>query len=136
MAMPLLAPVDSRSRKVDSRTSTRAVLQLVPNFANGETADRRVFAVFLSLVGAVGLLLLLAINTLLAQDAFELHKMQAQVMTLSDQRDAVMKQIARASSPEVLAAEAIKAGMVESQSPRFLSIAPPPTSEKSVIKNG
>ena len=134
--MPQLAPLDSRSRKVDFRTSTRTSLQLVPNFTNGETADRRVFAVFLSLVGAVGLLLLLAINTLLAQDAFELHKMQAQVMTLSDQRDAVMKQIARASSPEVLAAEAIKAGMVESQSPRFLSIAPPPSFEKQVIKNG
>jgi hypothetical protein len=97
---------------------------MVPDFNNGETADRKSFIVFLSIVGALGLVLLLVINTMLAQDAFELRKLQAQVTTLNDQRDAVMKQIAIASSPEILARRAISAGMIPSQSPRFLSLAP------------
>jgi hypothetical protein len=136
MAIPALAPSFTRSRKSVSDSASRAALQLVPNFSNGETADRRVFVVFLSLVGGIGLLLLLVINIFLAQDAFELHKLQAQVVTLNDQRDAVLKQIATASSPEVLSAKAIKAGMVPSQSPRFLSIAPANPSPVVVAKHG
>ena len=136
MAIPALAPSFARSKKIVTETRTRASLQLVPNFANGETADRRVFVVFLSIIGGLGLLFLLVINTFLAQDAFQLHKLQAQVMTLNDQRDAVLKKIATASSPEVLSAQALKAGMVPSQSPRFLSIAPSSTTIRGVRKNG
>jgi hypothetical protein len=41
---------------------------------------------------------------------------------LSDQREAVMRQIDQASSPEALATRAIAQGMVPSQSPRFLTL--------------
>lgn len=121
MAIPVLAPI-TRSRQIVAEKSSRAVLRLVPDLNTGEKADRKTFVIFLSAIGAIGLLMLLAINTMLAQDAFELHRLQAQATTLTDQREAVMRQIDQASSPEVLAARATAQGMVPSQSPRFLSL--------------
>lgn len=122
MAIPVLAPAITRSRQIVAEKSSRAVLRLVPDLNTGEKADRKTFVIFLSAIGAIGLLMLLAINTMLAQDAFELRRLQAQAITLSDQREAVMRQIDLASSPEVLAARAIAEGMVPSQSPRFLTL--------------
>lgn len=122
MALPVLAPAINRSRQIVAGKSSRAVLRLVPEINTGERADRKTFVIFLSIIGGIGLLVLLAINTMLAQGAFELHRLQAQATTLSDQREAVMRQIDLASSPEVLAARAIAQGMTPSQSPRFLSL--------------
>lgn len=122
MAIPVLAPAITRSRQIVAERSSRAVLRLVPDLNSGEKADRKTFVIFLSIIGAVGLLVLLAINTMLAQDAFELHRLQAQATTLSDQREAVMRQIDQASSPSELAARATAEGMVPSLSPRFLSL--------------
>ena len=124
MAVTLLAPRSKATRQVVAERKPRTVLRLVPDISSGGQVDRKAFIIFLSLVGVVGLLLLLAINTMLAQDAFELRRLQAQATTLSDQREAVMKMIDVASSPEVLARRATAAGMVPSQSPRFLLLAP------------
>lgn len=124
MAVTLLAPRSKSNRQVIAERKPRVVLRLVPDLSRGEKVDRKAFVLFLSLLGVVGLLLLLALNTLLAQDAFELRRLQAQVTTLSDQREAVMKKIANESSPEVLAQRATSAGMVPAQSPRFLSLTP------------
>ena len=122
MAIPVLAPRITRSRQLVADKSSQAVLRLVPDVKTGEKADRKTFVIFLSIIGVIGLLMLLTINTMLAQDAFELHRLQAQAMTLSDQREAVMRQIDLASSPEVLAARAAAEGMIPSQSPRFLTL--------------
>lgn len=122
MAIPVLAPTITRSRQTVTEKSSRGVLRLVPDLNTGEKADRKTFVIFLSIIGAIGLLMLLAINTMLAQDAFELRRLQAQAITLSDQREAVMRQIDMASSPEMLAARAASEGMVPSPSPRFLSL--------------
>lgn len=122
MAIPVLAPAITRSRQLVAEKSSRGVLHLVPDLNTGEKADRKTFVIFLSIIGAVGLLMLLAINTMLAQDAFELRRLQVQATTLSDQREAVMRQIDLASSPEELAIRAIAEGMVPSQNPRFLSL--------------
>lgn len=122
MAIPVLAPAVTRTRNLVAEKSSRGVLRLVPDLNKRAKADRRTFVIFLSSIGAVGLLMLLVINTMLAQDAFELHRLQAQATTLTDQREAVMRQIDLASSPEVLASRATALGMVPSQSPRFLSV--------------
>lgn len=125
MAIPALAPSIERSRKgITSRSSSRLILNLVPDINSGESVDRKSFVAFLSLVGGLGLIALLTINTLLAQDAFQLRKLQNQVTILNDQRDALIKLIATASSPEVLASRAASAGMIASQSPRFLALPP------------
>jgi len=122
MAIPVLAPAITRSRQIVAEKSSQAVLRLVPEVNTGEKADGKTFVIFLSIIGAIGLLLLLTINTMLAQDAFELQRLQAQATTLSDQREAVMRQIDFVSSPEELAARAIAQGMVPSQNPKFLSL--------------
>ena len=124
MAVTLLAPRPKSIRPAAAERKPRTALRLVPDISSGGHVDRKAFVIFLSLVGVVGLLLLLGINTMLAQDAFELRRLQAQATTLSDQREAVMKMIDVASSPEVLARRATAAGMVPSQSPRFLSLTP------------
>ncbi len=125
MAIPVLAPVNARSKKIVTGKTSRAALRLVPDLSSRERADRKVFVIFLSVIGGIGLLGLLAINTMLAQDAFELAHLQTQATALSDQREAIMRQIDQASSPEELAIRAIAAGMVPSQSPRFLTLNTP-----------
>ncbi|MDP1711441.1 MAG: hypothetical protein Q8K86_03155 [Candidatus Nanopelagicaceae bacterium] len=122
MALTVLAPRPKGTSSAYADRKSRTVLRLVPDLSGGEQVDRKAFVIFLSLVGIVGLLLLLTINTMLAQDAFELRRLQAQATTLSDQREAVMRKIATASSPEVLAQRATAAGMIPSLSPRFLSL--------------
>lgn len=124
MALTVLAPSPRGIRPTITISKTRTALRLVPDLSSGEQVGRKSFLIFLSLVGAAGLIILLAINTVLAQDAFELRRLQAQAQTLSDQREAVMRKIAHASSPEVLAQLAVAAGMVPSTSPRFLSLTP------------
>jgi hypothetical protein len=122
MAIPVLAPGNTRTKQFIAGKSSRAVLRLVPELNNGAKADRKTFVIFLSIIGGIGLLVLLTINTLLAQDAFELAHLQTQATTLSDQREAVMHQIDLASSPEELATRATSLGMIPSQSPRFLTL--------------
>ncbi len=124
MAITSLAPDVSTPKKSLVEKSSRAVLRLVPDMGTGERADNKAFITFVSVVGGVGLLLLLGINTLLAQGAFELHRLQGQATTLSDQRDAMVRQIAKASSPDQLAADATKLGMVPSVNPRFVAVNP------------
>ena len=102
----------------------RADLRLITQTDTKRGADRKAFALFLISVAVAGLLALLAINTALSQGAFELTKLNSQATALNDEREAVMKKIAKASSPEVLAYRAKIAGMVSSQSPRFLIVGP------------
>ncbi len=124
MAITSLAPEINRAKKSVVEKSSRAVLRLVPDMGTGEKADNKTFITFVSVVGAFGLLLLLGINTLLAQGAFELHRLQGQATTLNDQREALVRQMAKASSPEQVAANAKKLGMVPSTNPRFLAVDP------------
>ena len=126
MAIAFVAPSfagrDHRNGQKDSRRG--ANLSLVPRSVEEKAVDRKAFAIFLTSVAVAGLLALLTINTALSQGAFELMKLNAQATTLSDQREAVMKKIAQASSPAVLANRAKAVGMVPSQSPRFLIVGP------------
>jgi cell division protein FtsL len=119
----------SRAEQPDSRI--RPELNLVQRTTAERNVDRKAFAIFLISVAIAGLLALLAINTALSQGAFELTRLNAQATTLNDQREAVMKKIAKASSPAVLAYRAKAAGMVASQSPRFLLLGPVSTSTSS-----
>jgi len=126
MAIATASPLTIRQNNQNLRTpkSNKTELKLETRVTQNPGADRKAFAIFLTSMAIAGLLALLAINTALSQGAFELSKLTAQAITLNDQREAVMKKIAKASSPEVLAYRAKAAGMVPSQSPRFLTIGP------------
>lgn len=102
--------------------SAEVFLKLVPNVSEGAQATHRFFATFLSAVAGAGLLILLAVNILLAQDAFTLSELKAEAKAVADQREAINRQIESVSSPEALAAQAQALGMRPSQSPVFLNL--------------
>ena len=122
MAIAALSPLVTQTRPPAADKTFRNGLRLVPDLEGKKRVDHKYFVVFVSIVGVVGLLMLLVINTLLAQDAFKLQRLQMQVQTLSDQREAVVREITLASSPEELSARAQSLGMVPSLNPRFLTL--------------
>ena len=97
-------------------------LNLVPKIDIDKRADQKVFILFLTGIGALGLVSLLFVNTLLAQDAFKLSKLQLEARLLTDQREAYIRQLDRISSPMALAAAATEMGMKPSSSPVFLNL--------------
>lgn len=102
--------------------SVQVFLKLVPSVSEGAQATHRFFATFLSVVAGIGLLILLAVNILLAQDAFTLSALKAEAKVVADQREAINRQIEASSSPEALAAKARALGMRPSDSPVFLNL--------------
>ena len=102
--------------------SVGVILKLVPSVSEGTQATHRFFATFLSAVAGIGLLILLAVNILLAQDAFTLSELKAEAKVVADQREAINRQIEASSSPEALAAKARALGMRPSDSPVFLNL--------------
>lgn len=122
MAMTALAPAITRSKEIFAEKTSQVALKLVPDLSDGKQADRKFFAIFVSVIGGIGLMLLLLINTLLAQDAFELTSLKLEAKLVSDQREAVARQIDKLSSPEALAKSATALGMKPSENPTFLSL--------------
>ena len=122
MAMTAIAPAITKTTTRVAQKSTRAALRIVADASAGKQADRRFFALFITALGSLFLLGLLFINTLLAQDAFELSKLQADLKLSSDQYEAVSHEIEHISSPAVLAHEAQKLGMKPSLTPTFLNL--------------
>jgi hypothetical protein len=122
MAMTALAPANTKTKISIAEKSTRAALRIVTDVSAGKQADRRFFALFITALGSVFLLALLFINILLAQDAFELSKLKADLKLSSDQYEAISLEIERLSSPAVLAQEAQNLGMKPSVTPTFLNL--------------
>jgi cell division protein FtsL len=79
-------------------------------------------------------MLLLLINTLLAQDAFELTNLKIEAKLVSDEREAIARQIDKLSSPEALAKSATALGMKPSENPTFLYLDKPVI--EVPVKNG
>ena len=121
-----MAQLDSTALKAPrqrlTEKSVEVFLKLVPSVSEGTQATHRFFATFLSVVAGIGLLILLAVNILLAQDAFTLSELKAEAKVVADQREAINRQIEAASSPEALAAKAQELGMRPSNSPVFLNL--------------
>jgi len=122
MAMTAIAHAITKRTSRVAQKSTRAALRIVADVSAGNQATSRSYALFITAIGVVFLLALLFINTLLAQDAFELSKLQADLKLSSDQYEAVTREIERISSPAVLSVEAQKLGMKPSLTPTFLNL--------------
>jgi cell division protein FtsB len=106
----------------------------VPDLSSGKQADRKFFAKFVTVVGVIGLMFLLLINTLLAQDAFELTSLKLEAKLVSDEREAIARQMDKLSSPDALARAATELGMKPSETPTFLSLDKPVI--EVPVKNG
>ena len=122
MAMTALAPAITRSKQKVIERSSEVALRLVPKIDTDKRADQKVFMLFLTGIGVMGLVSLLFVNTLLAQDAFKLSKLQLEARLLTDQREAYIRQLDRISSPMSLAAAATEMGMKPSANPQFLNL--------------
>jgi hypothetical protein len=124
--MALLNPAATQNVRVPrqklAEKSAEVFLKLVPKLSEGAQATHRFFAIFLSAVAGIGLLVLLAVHILLAQDAFTLAELKAEAKVVADQREAINRQIESVSSPAALAAQAEALGMRASQSPVFLNL--------------
>jgi hypothetical protein len=125
MAMTALAPAITRSKEILAEKSSQVVLKLVPDLSSGQQADRKYFAKFVTIVGVIGLLFLLLINTLLNQDAIALAELKYEAKLVSDEREAIARQIDALSSPAALAKAATDLGMKPSESPTFLILDKP-----------
>jgi len=110
-------------RQVVDRTA-QIIYATFPQMSVAQEASRRYFAIFTSTVTVLGLLALLGIHTLLAQDAFTLSNLKIEAKKVADQRDAVNRLIDSHSSPDALARAATKLGMTPSESAIFLNLSP------------
>ncbi len=102
--------------------SSRVLLSIVPQASEGAQATQKYFAKFLSFVAVVGFLVLLGVNTLLAQDAFVLSELKLESKMIADQREAISRKMEIYSSPQALANQAAALGMSPSEDPTFLNL--------------
>jgi len=122
MAMTAFAPAITRSREKIVTKTAEVALKLVPDASADTQESRKYFAKFVSVIGVFTLLFLLFINTLLAQDAFTLSHLKIEAKMVSDQREAIARQMDNLSSPENLAKAATALGMKASDSPTYLNL--------------
>ena len=120
------------AKKQVSERTAEIVSGLFPDVSPDARAQHKYFARFLTIVSALGFLVLLVINTLLAQDAFTISNLKADAKSVADQRDAINRQLDSYAAPEKLAAAAIALGMRPSETPVFLDL----TVAKDGVANG
>jgi hypothetical protein len=87
-----------------------------------ERASRGVFALVVTGLLGVGMVLILVINTSLAQGAFTVSELQAQQSVLTQQEQTLAEAVAAAAAPESLEQRARALGMVPSENPVFLDV--------------
>ena len=87
-----------------------------------ERASRGFFAVLITVMLAFGLVIMLLVNTSVAQTAFTVSELKIQQRDLSRAEAALTKAIAEAASPPVLEAKARALGMIPSDRAVFLTV--------------
>ena len=122
----------AKVKKQVSERPAEIISGLFTEVTPGARATHKFFATFLTVVGLVGFLTLLGINTLLAQDAFTLSNLKIEAKSVADQRDAINRQIDSHAAPEKLAAAAAALGMRPSETPVFLNL----STEDPGVTNG
>ena len=100
-----------------ARPHLRMVAPLRP-----ERASRGVFALVVTGLLGVGMVLILVINTSLAQGAFTVRELTAERAVLSQQEQTLAEEVAAAAAPEALEQQARAMGMVPTETPVFLKV--------------
>ena len=103
-----------------SAPAPRRTLRLVPQRRSQAAKTPFVVVVVTILVG--GLLGLLLLNTLVAQDSFALHDLRQQGKALQQQEQELARQVQAKQAPANLAAQAASLGMVPGGPPAFLQL--------------
>jgi hypothetical protein len=100
----------------------RIVQELRVSEGKSVTTTAFVTLVFGALITSI--LMVMALNMALNQDSIKLHRLKAQAQVIADQEEAITAQVARFSSPHMLAKRARVLGMVPSGAPEFLDLRP------------
>jgi cell division protein FtsB len=108
------------ARPARTPAAPRTSLAVVPR--PRPKAARGAFVLLLLALLVGGLMLLLALNTALAQDSFVVQDLQHQQAQLDDQQQQLMQQVAVLESPEALASKARAIGMIPGGRPTFLRL--------------
>jgi len=120
---PAARPVSRPSTRPAGRAAARSTAYLRLVVTRRSSAAKAPFVAVVVGILAVGLLGLLLLNTVLAQDAFRLHHLQVQGHLLADQEQQLQRDVERLQSPASLAARATALGMVPGGPPAFLRLA-------------
>jgi len=118
-AVPLRVPTDPRTAPAPESAPQRW-LRLVPQ--RRSRAARAPFAVVLVGVLGGGLLGLLLLNTLVAQDSFRLHQLAQESRSLQQREEQLAGQLEANQAPSALAARAARLGLVPGGPPVFLRL--------------
>lgn len=121
-AAPLPGPVrqTARPQRAQRVQRPRAELRLVLGVARPPRAP---FVALILALLAFGLLALLMLNTVLAQDAFRLHDLQRRSLVMVDRQQALDQLLARQRTPALLASRAAALGMVPGSAESFIRLA-------------
>lgn len=121
-----MSPVAAPARKPAAKPVRRApakparpnlrVVAPVPS-----RAPRTPFLLFSMLLVGAGLVLLLVLNTVVAQDAFTLHDLDRTTAALAEQEQRLREEIAALEAPNDLALRAASLGLVPAGDPVFLT---------------
>jgi hypothetical protein len=132
--MALFAAAAVPEARVKPALPASVILRLVPDLPSTQqapTVKRAGFATLLSGVLILGLLALLGLNLVLAKNSFVLHDLRQESRSLSHVEQALTENLARAQSPQELAARAGSLGMVPGVGTTFLRV--PASSDSSLI---
>ena len=109
---PARAPSRTTSRAAAAPRPARPALRVVAAPETAPGPGPLPFALLVAGVLGLGLVALLMLHTLAAQDAFTLHKLQRQTATLGDVEQQLTVANQQAQAPSTLAAQAKALGMV------------------------
>jgi hypothetical protein len=84
--------------------------------------DQKSFLTICLLIAPAGLLTMFGLNIALTQGAFKVKALKIEVIEINELREAALSNVARISSPEVLASSATNLGMVPSSKPYFINL--------------
>ncbi len=118
---PSARPATGRAAAPTRRPALSLVPSRRPRLAVGALA-RTPFVTLVVALLAAGLLGLLALNTLLAQDAFRLHTLKLDARELEDREQVLEREVEALQAPAALAARATELGMVPAGPPAFLRL--------------
>jgi len=120
---PVTRPPATGTRPASTRPASTRPASTRPASARPRTRPARA-PFLLLLVGLLGgaLISLLVISTTLAQGSFRVTRLQQQNADLARQEQTLTSQVAQASNPAVIAAEATKLGMVQNPNLKFIDL--------------
>ncbi|POX50325.1 septum formation initiator family protein [Streptomyces sp. Ru72] len=107
------------SGKPELRGRAARLARLIP--AGGSRAARTPFVLLVVLLLGGGLIALLMLNSALSEGAFKLDDLQRQTKSLTDEEQALQRDVDAYSAPEALQRRARELGMVPGGDPVFLN---------------